>query len=55
MKIEKHKKDMLETESTSTASASTGLNAGQTYDRAETPSEKEAQAQVTSQTCTKRR
>ena len=43
MKIEKHKKDMLETESTSTASASTGLNAGQTYDRAETPSEKEAQ------------
>ena len=43
MKIEKHKKDMLETESTSTASASTGLNAGQTYDRAETPSEKGAQ------------
>lgn len=43
MKIEKHKKDMLETDSTSTTSASTGLNAGQTYDRAETPSEKEAQ------------
>ena len=35
MKIEKHKKDMLETDSTSTTSASTGLNAGQTYDRAE--------------------
>ena len=43
MKIEKHKKDMAETDSTSTTSASTGLNAGQTYDRAETPSEKEAQ------------
>lgn len=43
MKIEKHKKDMLETESTSTASASTGLNAGQTYDRAEMPTEEEVQ------------
>ena len=35
MKIEKHKKDMAETDSTSTTSASTGLNAGQVYDRAE--------------------
>ena len=43
MKIEKHKKDMLETDSTSTASASTGLNAGQTYDRAEMPTEEGVQ------------
>ena len=43
MKIEKHKKDMLETESTSTTSASTGLNAGQTYDRAEMPTEEGVQ------------
>lgn len=43
MKIEKHKKDMLETDSTSTTSASTGLNAGQTYDRAEMPTEEGVQ------------
>lgn len=41
MKIEQHKKSMAESDAKS--SVDSGINAGQTYDRAETPSEKEAQ------------